>query len=198
MSSAPGDFGVGLPRATSVAVAVASVYFSPMDSASRCGACCPDKFGRLPIMRVALTGALICGLSSAFAPNLVLLTIARALTGGFLERSFRRQLPTWGYDCAASPTISAVRSHGSDRGGHRAHRGGGLLGTGFHLAGCLRTVRHAGACKSHTVISLNEPDREHRTGVLAALKLFFSDKWAVFVVCLAFVEGPWCSVFSLC
>src|SRR5699024_4978643 len=73
------DFGVPL----SAAVITASVYFLTYGLSQPVWGMLSDRFGRLPVMRVALAGALLCGMVSAFAPTLWLLTVARALTGGF-------------------------------------------------------------------------------------------------------------------
>ena len=190
------DFHVPL----SVAVAVASVYFFTYGLSQPLWGMLSDKFGRLPIMRVALTGALICGLSSAFAPNLVLLTIARALTGGFFGAIVPAAITYVGDTTALRHRQSAL----SDLmaaiavGTALATAAAGFLGQVFTWRVVFALSATLALASLIPLFRLNEPDRRHRTGVLAALKLFFCDKWAVFVVCLAFVEGPWCSVFSLC
>lgn len=181
------DFHVPL----SVAVAVASVYFFTYGLSQPLWGMLSDKFGRLPIMRVALTGALICGLSSAFAPNLVLLTIARALTGGFFGAIVPAAITYVGDTTALRHRQSAL----SDLmaaiavGTALATAAAGFLGQVFTWRVVFALSATLALASLIPLFRLSEPDREHRTGVLAALKLFFSDKWAVFVVCLAFVEG---------
>src|SRR5690625_5074557 len=43
----------------------------------------PATLRRVPLIRSALAVAFVCGLCSACAPNLIILMIARALTGAF-------------------------------------------------------------------------------------------------------------------
>ncbi|NLZ97299.1 MAG: MFS transporter, partial [Micrococcus sp.] len=73
------DFGVSL----SLAVVVASIYFMTYGLSQPLWGMLSDRFGRLPLMRFALAGAVLCSVASACAPSLLFLTVARALAGGF-------------------------------------------------------------------------------------------------------------------
>lgn len=181
------DFDVPL----SVAVAVASVYFFTYGLSQPLWGMLSDKFGRLTIMRVALTGALICGLSSAFAPNLVLLTIARALTGGFFGAIVPAAITYVGDTTALRHRQSALSDlmAAIALGTALATAAAGILGQVFTWRVVFALSATLALASLIPLFRLREPTGEHRTGVLAALKLFFREKWAVFVVCLAFVEG---------
>ncbi len=181
------DFGVPL----SVAVAVASVYFFTYGLSQPLWGMLSDKFGRLTIMRVALTGALICGMSSAFAPNLALLTTARALTGAFFGAIVPAAITYVGdttepknRQTAMSDLMAAIAV-----GTALATAAAGILGqlVSWRIVFALSATL-ALACLV-PLFRLAEPHREHRTGVVKALRLFFQEKWALLIVSLAFVEG---------
>ena len=181
------DFDVPL----SGAVAVASVYFFTYGLSQPLWGMLSDTFGRLTIMRVALTGALVCGVSSAFAPNLVLLTIARALTGGFFGAivpaaiTYVGDTTTMRHRQSALSDLMAAIAVGTAL----ATAAAGILGQVWTWRVVFALSATLALASLIPLFRLTEPKREHRTGVLAALKLFFKERWAIFVVSLAFVEG---------
>lgn len=181
------DFGVPL----SVAVTVASVYFFTYGLSQPLWGMLSDTFGRLPMMRFALAGAFVCGLCSAFAPNLIILTIARALTGAF----FGAIVPAAITHVGDTTELKNRQSSLSDLmaaiaiGTALATAAAGILGqimgwrVVFGLSATLALVSLL------PLFRLVEPHREHTAGVLAALRMIVHDKWAILVVSLAFVEG---------
>ena len=62
--------------------AVASLYFLFYGAMQPVWGLLSDRLGRVRTMRLTLIGALVPGLLSALAPNLAVLVVARALTGG--------------------------------------------------------------------------------------------------------------------
>ena len=181
------DFDVSL----STAVTVASVYFFTYGLSQPLWGMLSDRFGRLTVMRVALTGALLCGISSAFAPNLILLTIARALTGAFFGAIVPAAITYVGDTTALRNRQSAL----SDLmaaiavGTAFATAAAGILGQVFSWRIVFALSATLALASLIPLFRLTEPTRDQRTGVLAALKLFLNEKWAGFVVFLAFVEG---------
>ena len=181
------DFGAPL----SATVAIASVYFLTYGLSQPLWGMLSDTFGRLSIMRIALTGALICGLTSAFAPNLVLLTIARALTGGFFGAIVPAAITYVGDTTALRNRQSAL----SDLmaavavGTAMATAAAGIVGQVLSWRVVFALSATLALASLVPLFRLIEPSHDQRTGVLAALKLLFTEKWALFVVSLAFVEG---------
>lgn len=181
------DFGVPL----SASVAVASVYFFTYGLSQPLWGMLSDKFGRLTIMRVALTGALICGMSSAFSPNLIILAIARAFTGAFFGAIVPAAITYVGdttklrhRQSALSDLMAAIAI-----GTALATAAAGILGQVFTWRIVFALSATLALVSLIPLLRLSEPTRDQRTGVLSALKLFFKEKWAVLVVTLAFVEG---------
>lgn len=181
------DFGVPL----SAAVLTASVYFLTYGMTQPIWGMLSDRFGRLPVMRVALAGALLCGMASAFAPTLGLLTLARAVTGAFFGAIIPASITYLGDTTAPRHRQSAL----SDLmaavaiGTALATAAAGMLGQWlnwrvvFALAAVLALVALV------PLLRLPEPDRDRSAGVLSSLRLFFAEKWSWVIMMLAFVEG---------
>lgn len=70
------------------AVAIASSYFFAYGLAQLLWGGLADRVGKVRLLQIVMLGAGVAGLLSAVAPNLVLLTIARALTGFFMGGVF--------------------------------------------------------------------------------------------------------------
>ena len=181
------DFGVPL----SAAVMTASVYFLTYGLTQPLWGMLSDRFGRLPVMRVALAGAMLFGLASAFAPNLGVLTVARALTGGFFGAIIPASITYVGdttsqehRQSALSDLMAAVAV-----GTASATAAAGIIGQVlnwrivFALAAVLALVALI------PLLRMAEPDRDRSTGVVASLRLFFAEKWSWVIIVLAFVEG---------
>ena len=181
------DFGVPL----SAAVMTASVYFLTYGLTQPLWGMLSDRFGRLPVMRVALAGAMLFGLASAFAPNLIILTVARALTGGFFGAIIPASITYVGdttsqehRQSALSDLMAAVAV-----GTASATAAAGIIGQVlnwrivFALAAVLALVALI------PLLRMAEPDRDRSTGVVASLRLFFAEKWSWVIIVLAFVEG---------
>lgn len=181
------DFGVSL----SAAVVVASVYYFTYGLSQPVWGMLSDRFGRLPVMRIALAGALVCGASSAFAPNLAVLTVARAATGAFFGAIVPASITYVGdtsddanRQSSLSDLMAAIAV-----GTATATAAAGILGqliswrVVFALSAALALVSLL------PLFRLEEPHRDRTVSMLGSLALFFQDKWAVLVVVFAFVEG---------
>lgn len=181
------EFGVSL----GVAVAVASVYYLCYGLSQPAWGMLSDRYGRLPIMRLALVGALICGLASAVAPTLILLTVARAATGAFFGAIVPASITYVGdtsqdqhRQSALSDLMAAIAV-----GTALATAVAGVIGqlldwrAVFALSALLALVSLV------PLFRLAEPDRERSTGLWHSFVLFGREKWAFVVVGLAFVEG---------
>ncbi|HEY4535074.1 MAG TPA: MFS transporter [Enteractinococcus sp.] len=181
------DFDVSI----SIAVTVASVYYFTYGLSQPVWGLLSDRFGRLTIMRIALAGALTCGLISAFAPNLVFLTIARALTGAFFGAIVPAAITYVGdttqlahRQSALSDLMAAIAL-----GTAVATAMAGILGEVVNWRIVFGLSAGLALVSLLPLLKLQGYSHHERTGVWAALKLFFAEKWALFVVSLAFIEG---------
>lgn len=181
------DFGVSL----SAAVLTASVYFFTYGLSQPLWGILSDRFGRLSVMRVALVGALICSLISAFAPTLGILTITRALTGAFFGAIVPASITYVGdttdqhYRQSALSDLMAAVAIGTAV----ATAGAGIVGQVLNWRIVFVASAVLALISLIPLLRLVEPKRENRTGVVGALRLFFQEKWALLVIGLAFVEG---------
>lgn len=150
-----------------------------------------DRFGRLPVIRIALLGGVICGIGLAFTPTLAILTVARGLTGAFFGGIIPASITYVGdttgpkdRQSAMSDLMAAVAL-----GTATATATAGILGqlASWRIVFALAAV--LGLVSLLSLWRLQEPERDNATGVLAALRLIFRHKWALLVVGLAFVEG---------
>lgn len=156
------DLGVSL----SVAVTVASVYFFAYGLSQPLWGMLSDRFGRLAIMRVALTG----GFFGAIVPAAI------TFVGDTTEPRHRQS--------ALSDLMAAVAV-----GTALATAAAGILGQVFTWRIVFALSAALALVCLIPLFRLTEPTRDQYIGVVAGLKLFFQEKWAVFVVALAFVEG---------
>jgi len=181
------SFGVPL----SAAVLTASVYFLIYGASQPLWGMLSDRLGRLTVIRIALAGAFISGLSSAFAPSFALLTVARALTGAFFGAIIPASITYVGdttgprhRQSALSDLMAAVAI-----GTALATAAAGILGQlvnwriVFALSATLALV-----CLI-PLWRLSEPEREGAIRILDALRKIVRHKWALLVFGLAFVEG---------
>lgn len=181
------DFGVPL----SVAVTVASTYFLTYGISQPFWGLLSDRFGRLAIMRVALICAGVCGLASAFATDLVVLTIARALTGAFFGAIVPAAITYVGdttrvehRQSAMSDLMAAIAV-----GTALATAAAGILGelTSWRWVFAVSAVLALGIVPG--LFRLTDPGSGTTQHIWAALRAFFTSGWALLIVCLAFIEG---------
>ena len=181
------DLGVSLAQA----VAVAGVYYLAYGFSQPIWGTLADRFGRVRLLRWALLGSAVAGLLSAFAPTLILLVAARAVTGVFFGGIIPTALTYIGDTVAASHRQSALSDlmAGIAVGTALATATAGLVGdllswrVMFALPPviavlCLLALRR-----------LPEPARESGGGFLATLNTALRNRWVWTVVTLAFFEG---------
>lgn len=181
------DFGVPL----SASVMTASVYFFTYGLGQPVWGMLSDRFGRLPVMRIALVGALLCGLGSAFAPTVETLMVARALTGAFFGAVIPASITYVGdttelrhRQSALSDLMAAVAL-----GTAFATAGAGILGQVVSWRVVFAVSALFALVSLIPLWRLAEPDRDIRTSVSSALRILFHQKWAWLIFGLAFLEG---------
>lgn len=181
------DFGVSLAGS----VAVASVYFLCYGLSQPVWGLLSDALGRLPVMRIALIGAVLGSLASLVAPGLLTLTLARAVTGAFFGAVVPASItyvgdtsPPRHRQSALSDLMAAIAV-----GTALATAAAGLVGQWldwrvmFAVSGALALLSLI------PLFRLPEPEREAGVTMLRGMSLFFRERWALIVVGLAFVEG---------
>ena len=151
-----------------------------------------DRLGRVRVMRLALVAVLVPGLLSAFAPNLMVLVVGRALAGGLFaaiipaslvyigdtvpmrlrQRALADQLATSAVATALATVLAGTAAY---------------LGL-WRLAFAAPVVASA-ALGIFLLSRLPEPEREVGAGPLARLGIAARQPWAGLVVALALVEG---------
>lgn len=181
------DFGVSL----SVAVVVASIYFFTYGLSQPVWGMLSDRFGRLVIMRIALLGALVCGVVSACAPTLGLLTVARALTGAFFGAIVPATI-TYVGDTSEEHNRQSMMSDlmaAVAVGTALATAAAGILGQALSWRVVFAISAVLALIAVLPLFRLAEPHRESNLSMLVSLRLFFREKWALIVTGLAFVEG---------
>jgi len=181
------DFGVPL----SASVMTASVYFFTYGLGQPVWGMLSDRFGRLPVMRIALVGALLCGLGSAFAPTVETLMVARALTGAFFGAVIPASITYVGdttelrhRQSALSDLMAAVAL-----GTAFATAGAGILGQVVSWRVVFAVSALFALVSLIPLWRLAEPDRDIRTSVSSALRILFHQRWAWLIFGLAFLEG---------
>src|SRR5699024_9980055 len=181
------DFDVPL----SAAVMTASVYFLTYGLTQPVWGMLSDRFGRLPVMRVALAGAVLCGMASAFAPTLGLLTVARAFTGGFFGAIIPASITYVGdvtsrqdRQSALSDLMAAVAI-----GTASATAAAGIIGRTLNWRMVFALAATMALIALIPLLLVTEPDRDRTATALTSLRLFFTEKWSWVIIGLAFVEG---------
>ena len=170
--------------------AAASLYFLLYGLMQPIWGLLSDRLGRVRVIRIALIGVLIPGLVSAFAPSLVVLVVARAVTGGLFaavipaalvyigdavpgearQKALSNQLAASGMATALSTTLAGVAAY-------------------FDLWRVAFAVPVAAAVVLGLALS-RLPEPEHAdAGPLAGVTSFVKSPWAMLVVLFALIEG---------
>ena len=171
--------------------AAASLYFLLYGLMQPVWGVLSDRLGRVRVMRLALTLALVPGLISAFAPNLAVLVVARALAGGLFAAVIPASLVYIGDTVPIEARQRALANQLASSGVAT-----GLATAGAGLAAYLDLWRLAFAIPvlasfvlGLLLARLPEPEKNEEIGALARIRLFLKSPWAVLVVLLALVEG---------
>ena len=153
-----------------------------------------DRLGRVRVMRLTLFGTTVAGVTSALAPNLVVLIVARALAGGLFAAVIPASLvyvgDTVGMDSRQKALADLMAA--SAVGTALATVLGGLaayLGA-WRLAFAAPAL--AGGVLALLLRRLPEPEGfalEEREGPLVQVRRVLGRPWAVAVIVIAAVEG---------
>ncbi|GAA2332556.1 MFS transporter [Streptomyces cuspidosporus] len=150
-----------------------------------------DRWGRVRVMRVSLTGAALAALASVLAPNAPVLIGARALAGGFFAASIAASL-TYVGDTVPAATRQRALSE---------------LMTAFALGTAVATVVAGvlahyltwrlvfalpGILAGYLAVALRrlpEPERAPSGSLLAPFRVVLSSPWQWYVMAVAMLEG---------
>ncbi|MFI9064233.1 MFS transporter [Streptomyces sp. NPDC053429] len=150
-----------------------------------------DRWGRVRVMRVSLTGAALAAVASALAPDTPVLIVARALAGAFFAASIATSLT---YVGDTVPAATRQRSLSA-------------LMTAFALGTALATVVAAAlahwftwrlvfalpgvpaACLVVALRRLPEPERARSGRLMAPFRVVLSERWQWYVMVVALLEG---------
>ena len=175
-----------------VAVA-ASIYYLLYGTMQPVWGILSDRLGRVRVMRLALIGVLVPGLVSAFAPNLMVLVVARAFAGGLFAAVIPAALV---YIGDAVPIEGRQRAL-SDQLGTSA-MATALATVGAGVAAYLDLWRLAFAAPVVAAATLGlfglarlpEPEKEgSEAGALTRIGKFARQPWALLIVSFALIEG---------
>lgn len=150
-----------------------------------------DRWGRVRVMRVSLTGAALAALASALAPDAPALIGARAVAGAFFAASIAASL-TYVGDTVPAATRQRPLSE---------------LMTAFALGTAVATVVAGvlahylswrlvfalpGVLAAYLAVALRrlpEPDRARSGSLLAPFRVVLSSPWQWYVMAVALLEG---------
>ncbi len=182
------DLGVSLAGVS----AAASLYFLLYGLMQPVWGVLSDRLGRVRVIRLALILALVPGLLSALAPNLAVLVVARALTGGLFAAVIPASLV---YIGDVVPLESRQRALSNQLASSGVATGLATAGAGLAAYLDLWRLAFAVTVLASFVLGLMlarlpEPEKANEgAGALARIGLFLRSPWAVLVVLLALVEG---------
>jgi predicted MFS family arabinose efflux permease len=181
--------GLGVSLAE-VAVA-ASVYFLLYGLMQPVWGILSDRLGRVRVIRLALIGALVPGLVSAFAPNLAVLVVSRAVAGGLFAAVIPAALV---YIGDAVPAEDRQRALTDQIGASAVATALATAGAGVAAYLDLWRLAFAAPVLASAALGLwlavlPEPDRVMSSGPLAGIGRFLREPWALLVVLLALIEG---------
>ncbi|MDQ6710127.1 MAG: MFS transporter [Candidatus Dormibacteraeota bacterium] len=151
-----------------------------------------DRFGRLTVMRIGLAGAAAAGVASTLVPDLASLLVARALAGAFFAAVFPASLVYVGdaFPLARRQAVIADLLAATAIGTGAGSLGAGLLAqyTTWRLAFALPAV--LAAVLTILLRRVAEPSRAASgMAVRARLGVVLRNRWAVYVITLAFGQG---------
>jgi len=182
---------VDLRVSLATAVAVASGYFLAYGLSQPMWGVLSDRFGRVPVMRVALLGAALAGLASALMPTLGALVISRVVAGACFGAVIPTSLTYVGDTVGVSLRQRAlsILMGVSAMAIAVATATGGVLGG---LAGWRVVFTMAALCALACVIGLRalpEPPRAEVGHLGRHVGAVLRGRWPPLVFALAFVEG---------
>jgi predicted MFS family arabinose efflux permease len=184
--------GLDLGAPLAAVAAVASAYFLAYGLMQLVWGLVSDRIGRVRVMRVALLGAALAGVVSAFAPNLLVLGVARIVAGGCFAALIPAALvyvgDMWPVRVRQRPLADVLAA--SSLGTAVATAGAGAMAD---LVGwrAVPAVTGVGAAVLWVALrKLPEPDREPASAnPLRSIMTVLRDRWALVVLLLVLVEG---------
>ncbi|MFC7340750.1 MFS transporter [Saccharopolyspora griseoalba] len=178
-----------VPLAT--AVTVASGYFLAYGLSQPVWGVLSDRFGRIPVMRGALAAAAATGLLSTFAPHIAVLLVARVLAGAFMGAVVPTTLTYVGDTVSAEHRQSALSDlmAGQAVGTAAATAVAGVLAHWLDWRVVFALPAVFAAICALVLGRLPEPGRAGVRGIRAHLGSVLTNRWALLVFGLVFVEG---------
>src|SRR5699024_8713631 len=132
-----------------------------------------------------------CGMVSAFAPTLWLLTVARALTGGFFGAVIPASITYVGdvtsrqdRQSALSDLMAAVAI-----GTASATAAAGIIGQTLNWRIVFALAATLALIALIPLLRLTEPDRDRTAPALTSRRRVFTEKWSWVIIGVASVEG---------
>ena len=173
--------------------AVASLYYLLYGLMQPVWGMLSDRLGRVRVMRLTLLAAVMPGLLSALAPNLLVLVVGRALAGGLFSAVIPAALVYIGDTVPISFRQKALADQlaaGAVAIALATVTAGLAAQLGLWRFAFAAPALASGALGLLLARRLPEPEREGEgVGPLAQLGLVVRRPWAVLVVLLALVEG---------
>lgn len=173
------------------AVTVASGYFLAYGLSQPVWGVLSDRFGRIPVMRGALAAAAATGLISTFAPHIAVLVVARVLAGAFMGAVVPTTLTYLGDTVSAQHRQSALSDLMAAQavGTAAATAVAGVLAHWLDWRVVFALPAIFAAICAVLLGRLPEPDRAEVSGIRAHLGSVLTNRWALVVFALVFVEG---------
>ncbi|MCI2419142.1 MFS transporter [Saccharopolyspora sp. K220] len=182
---------LGLHVPLAAVVTAASGYFLAYGLSQPLWGLLSDRYGRLPVMRGTLIGAAVAGLVSALAPNLPVLIAARVIAGACMGAVVPASLTYVGDTVPQQHRQGALSDlmAASALGTGLATAVGGLLAglVDWRSVFALPAICAAGCAV--LLRRLSEPERAQAEGVRKNLMAVLTNRWALLVFGLVFVEG---------
>ncbi|MER5394064.1 MFS transporter [Saccharopolyspora sp. NPDC002686] len=181
--------GMQVPLAS--AVAAASGYFLAYGLTQPLWGMLSDRFGRIVVMRGTLFAAAAAGLVSALAPNLAALIAARVITGACVGAIVPASLTYVGDTVPPEQRQGALSDlmAASAMGTALATAVGGVLASFLDWRAVFALPALCAALCAIVIGKLPEPERAQVSGVREHLALVLTNRWALLVFGLVFVEG---------
>lgn len=182
-------FGLQVPLAS--AVGAASGYFLAYGLMQPVWGMLSDRFGRVVVMRGTLLGAAVAGIASALAPNLIALVIARAIAGGCMGAIVPSSLTYVGDTVSPELRQGALSDlmAASALGTALATAVGGVLASFLDWRVVFAIPALCAVLCAALIGRLPEPERAQVGGVRKHLATVLTNRWALLVFGLVFVEG---------
>jgi len=184
--------GIDLNVPLAAAAAVASGYFLAYGLMQPVWGIVSDRIGRVRVMRVALLGAALAGVVSAFAPNIVVLGISRVIAGACFAAIVPSTLvyvgDMWPAATRQQPVSEILTA--SALGIAIATIGAGFIAdlVGWRAVPAVTAAAAAGLWVA--LARLPEPDREPVTGTpVRSIGRVLRSRWGPLVLLVVLVEG---------